>query len=65
MRCRGAADAAEAIGFARDAGLEISVRGGGHSVAGRAVTEGGLMIDLAELKGMYVDPAARTIIDPA
>ena len=52
---------AEAIGFARDAGLEISVRGGGHNVAGRAVTEGGLMIDLAEMKGMYVDPAARTI----
>ena len=61
LRCRGAADVADAITFARDAGLEISVRGGGHNVAGRAVTEGGLMIDLAEMKGMYVDPEARTI----
>jgi FAD/FMN-containing dehydrogenase len=61
VRCRGAADVAQSIGFAREAGLEISVRGGGHNVAGRAVTEGGLMIDLAEMRGMYVDPAARTI----
>ncbi len=45
----------------RQAGLEISVRGGGHSIAGRCVTTGGLMIDLAEMKGMYVDPDARTI----
>src|SRR5919197_1401383 len=49
------------IAFAREAGLEISVRGGGHSVAGRAVTDGGLMIDLAEMKGIYVDPDARTV----
>lgn len=61
VRCRGAADVSDAIGFAREAGLEISVRGGGHNVAGRAVTDGGLMIDLAEMKGMYVDPGARTI----
>jgi FAD/FMN-containing dehydrogenase len=60
-RCRGTADVVEAIAFAREAGLEISVRGGGHSVAGRAVTDGGLMIDLAEMKGIYVDPDARTV----
>ncbi len=60
-RCRGAADVAAAIGFARELGLEISIRGGGHSIAGRSVTNGGVMIDLAELKGMYVDPQARTI----
>ncbi|MGH3064887.1 MAG: FAD-binding oxidoreductase [Gaiellaceae bacterium] len=60
-RCRGTADVAQAIGLARETGLEISVRGGGHNVAGRAVTDGGLMIDLAEMKGMYVDPEARTI----
>jgi FAD/FMN-containing dehydrogenase len=59
-RCRGEADIAEAIAFARDAGLEISVRGGGHSVAGRCFTEGGLMIDLSLMKGIYVDPSART-----
>src|SRR5919108_755922 len=60
-RCRGTADIVDAIAFAREAGLEISVRGGGHSVAGRAVTDGGLMIDLAEMKGIYVDPDAHTV----
>jgi FAD/FMN-containing dehydrogenase len=60
-RCRGTADVVEAIAFAREADLEISVRGGGHNVAGRAVTEGGMMIDLAEMKGIQVDPTARTI----
>jgi FAD/FMN-containing dehydrogenase len=60
-RCRGTADVVEAIRFAREAGLEISVRGGGHSVSGKAVCDGGLMIDLAELKGIYVDPAAQTV----
>jgi len=60
-RCRGTADVVDAITLARDTGLEISVRGGGHNVAGRAVTDGGLMIDLAEMKGMHVDPGARTI----
>ena len=60
-RCRGTADVVDAIALARESGLEISVRGGGHNVAGRAVTDGGLMIDLAEMKGMHVDPVARTI----
>lgn len=60
-RCRGAADIADAVGFARAAGLEISVRGGGHNPAGRAVTDGGVMIDLAEMKGIHVDPRARTL----
>src|SRR3990170_4496057 len=60
-RCRGTADVADAIALACDAGLEISIRGGGHNVAGRAVTDGGLMIDLAEMKGIHVDPVARTI----
>ena len=60
-RCRGAADVSAAVGFAREMGLEISIRGGGHNIAGRSVTDGGLMIDLAEMKGMYVDPGARTM----
>jgi len=60
-RCRGTADIVEALGFARDSGLEISVRGGGHNVAGRAVTDGGLMIDLSLMKGIHVDPRARTV----
>ncbi len=59
-RCLGEADIADAIAFAREAGLEISIRGGGHSVAGRSVTEGGMMIDLSLMKGVHVDPSART-----
>ena len=60
-RCHGTADVVEAIAFARESGLEISVRGGGHSVAGQAVTDGGLMIDLAEMKGIHLDAAAQTV----
>jgi len=60
-RCRGTADVVDAVNFARTNGLEISVRGGGHNVAGRAVTDGGVMIDLALMKGIVVDPVARTV----
>jgi FAD/FMN-containing dehydrogenase len=60
-RCHGTADVVDAIRLARASDLEISVRGGGHNVAGRAVTEGGLMVDLAEMKGIHVDPEARTV----
>src|SRR5438067_7052441 len=59
-RCLGTADVVAAIELAHETGLEISVRGGGHSVAGRAVAEGGLMIDLAEMKGISVDPVQAT-----
>lgn len=59
-RCRGAADVADAVRLGRTLGLEIAVRGGGHNPAGRAVTEGGLMIDLSLMQGIRVDPAART-----
>jgi FAD/FMN-containing dehydrogenase len=61
VRCRSAADAAAAVRFARAAGLDICVRGGGHSVAGRAVVDGALMIDLAEMKGTSVDVDAGTV----
>jgi FAD/FMN-containing dehydrogenase len=60
VRCAGATDIAEAVKLARSSGLEISVRGGGHNVAGRGVAEGGLMIDLSPMRGIHVDPAART-----
>jgi FAD/FMN-containing dehydrogenase len=56
-RCLHTADVVEAVNFGRESGLEISVRGGGHNVAGKAVTEGGLMIDLALMKGIHVDTA--------
>jgi len=58
-RCLNVADVRDAVNFGRDAGLEISVRGGGHNVAGRAVTEGGLMIDLSLMRGIDVDPRRR------
>jgi FAD/FMN-containing dehydrogenase len=60
-RCLHTADVVEAVNFAREEGLEISVRGGGHNVAGKAVTDGGLMIDLSLMKGIHVDPARRTV----
>jgi len=59
-RCRHTADVVAAVGFARQAGLEIAVRGGGHNVAGRGVCEGGVMIDLAPMRGIHVDAKART-----
>src|SRR6476661_5689955 len=60
-RCAGTADIAAAVRFARGAGLEISVRGGGHNVAGRAVAEGGVMIDLARMRGIHVDAGRSTV----
>ena len=59
-RCSSAADVAAAIGYARDRGLPVAVRGGGHSVAGTAVCDDGLVIDLSAMKRITVDPAART-----
>ena len=61
VRCRNAADVAAGVRFARAAGLDISVRGGGHNVAGRAVADDAVMIDLAEMKGTRSIPAARTV----
>ena len=58
-RCRTTTDVAAAVDLGRSEGLEISVRGGGHNVAGTAVTDGGLMIDLSAMKGVAVDGAAR------
>jgi FAD/FMN-containing dehydrogenase len=58
-RCSGTADVAAAIAFGRERGLRISVRGGGHGFWGAAVPEGGLVIDLSELRGVSVDPGSR------
>ncbi|HXT81325.1 MAG TPA: FAD-binding oxidoreductase [Acetobacteraceae bacterium] len=60
-RCHGLADIAAAVTLARDLNLEIAVRGGGHNVAGRATTDGGVMIDLSLMRGIQVDPAARSV----
>lgn len=58
-RCRNVADVVDAVNLARDHKLEVAVRGGGHNVAGRSTIDGGLMIDLSLMKGIYVDPKAR------
>ncbi len=60
VRCADVADVMRAVMFARERGLTISVRGGGHNVAGFAVNDGGLVIDLSLMKGIRVDPARRT-----
>ena len=59
-RCAGAGDVAAAVGFAQDAGLEISVRGGAHNYGGAAVGDGGLTIDLSAMSQVTVSPHART-----
>ena len=58
--CVGSADIVDAVNFARTHGLELAVRGGGHNVAGRAVCDDGVMLDLSLMKGIHVDPVRRT-----
>jgi FAD/FMN-containing dehydrogenase len=58
-RCLGTADIVDAVNYAVANGLEIAVRGGGHNVAGNAVCDGGLMLDLSLMQGVDVDPANR------
>ena len=60
VRSAGAADVIACVNFAREQELLVSVRGGGHGVAGKAVCDGGLMIDLAWMKGIRIDLARRT-----
>ena len=58
-RCKGTADVLDAVRFAREHGLPVSIRGGGHNVAGHAVAEGGLMVDLSAMRAVRVDPQQR------
>jgi len=59
-RCSGSADVAAAVRFARDHDLEIAVRGGGHNVAGTAVCDEGIVIDLSMMRAVSVDATRRT-----
>lgn len=59
-RCTGVSDVIAAVNFAREQNLLVAVRGGGHNVAGTATCDGGLVIDLSPMKGIQVDPNART-----
>jgi FAD/FMN-containing dehydrogenase len=58
-RCSGTADVVAAVRFAREHNLEIAVRGGGHNVAGTAVCDGGIVVDLSNMRGVRVDAAER------
>ena len=60
VQATGAADVIAAVNFARDHRLTLSVRGGGHNVAGNAVNDGGLVIDLSRMRGVHVDAKAKT-----
>ncbi len=60
-RCAGVADVLSAVRFARKHEVLVSVRAGGHNVAGNAVCDGGLVIDVSPMKGIRVDPAGRTV----
>lgn len=60
VQCRDASDVAQGIAFAREHDLALSVRGGGHNVAGNAVCDGGVMLDLSPMRDLQVDPQRRT-----
>jgi FAD/FMN-containing dehydrogenase len=59
VRCAGASDVRQAVLLARDRGLQVAVRSGGHNIAGKAVCEGGLLIDLSTMTSVTVDPKSR------
>lgn len=60
-RCHGVADVIAAVNFAREHNLVVAVRGGGHNVAGTALCDDGIVIDLSQMNAVWVDPAARTV----
>jgi FAD/FMN-containing dehydrogenase len=61
VQCAGVADVVTSVNFAKEHDLLVAVRGGGHNAAGNAVCDGGLVIDLSLMKGVRVDPLARTV----
>jgi FAD/FMN-containing dehydrogenase len=61
VRCASTSDVVRAVNFARDNGLPLAVRGGGHNIAGNAVCDDGIVIDLSQMKAARVDPVARRV----
>ena len=61
IRCATRADVAQAVEFARQQQLPLAIRGGGHSISGQSVCDGGLVIDLSPMKGIHVDPRTQTV----
>ena len=60
VRVRDDMDVARVVALARETGLELAVRSGGHSISGLCVSEGGIVIDLADMRALEIDPEART-----
>jgi len=61
VQCSGAADVVDAVNFAREQGLTLSIKAGGHNVAGNAVNDDGIVLDLSQMRGVHVDPALQTV----
>jgi len=61
VQCSGAADVVDAVNFAREQGFVLSIKAGGHNVAGNAVNDGGIVLDLSQMRGVHVDPDAQTV----
>jgi FAD/FMN-containing dehydrogenase len=61
VRCASTSDVVNAVNFARKSGLPLAIRGGGHNIAGNALCDGGIVIDLSSMKAAKVDPRARRI----
>ncbi|MEE8555684.1 MAG: FAD-binding oxidoreductase [bacterium] len=61
VRCSGVVDVIDAVNFAREQNLPLSVRGGGHNIAGTALCDGGIVIDFSAMKAVHVNPAAQTV----
>jgi FAD/FMN-containing dehydrogenase len=58
-RCSGVADVMEVVNYAREKNMAVTVRGGGHNVAGKALRDGAITIDLGEMNGVHVDPMKK------
>jgi FAD/FMN-containing dehydrogenase len=61
VRCAGTSDVVRAVNFARENGLALAIRGGGHNIAGNAMCDDGLVVDLSQMKAAKVDPGARRV----
>jgi FAD/FMN-containing dehydrogenase len=61
VQCSGTADVVDAVNFARERELLLSIKAGGHNVAGNAVNDGGLVIDLSQMRGVHVDASTSTV----
>ncbi len=60
LRCLGVADVVEGVNFARERGLALSIKGGGHNIAGLALADGALLLDMSKMRGVWVDREAGT-----